>query len=115
MPARSFLSGIAAVAVLLTLSLPATGAGTGSPTNADERTGQRAGASGPSERRKADQKRRRRCRGLGGRAASGKQRDAEQQEQRNPARRDVYLRMYGNICYDTRDQYVNFPWSSERR
>ena len=21
--------------------------------------------------------------------------------------------MYGNICYDTRDQYVNFPWSSE--
>ena len=31
------------------------------------------------------------------------------------ARRDVYLKMYGNICYDTRDQYVNFPWSSERR
>lgn len=29
------------------------------------------------------------------------------------ARRNVYLRMYGNICYDTRDQYVNFPWSSE--
>ena len=28
-------------------------------------------------------------------------------------RRDSYLRMYGNICYDTRDQYVNFPWSSE--
>ena len=26
-----------------------------------------------------------------------------------------YLKMYGNICYDTRDQYVNFPWSSERR
>ena len=21
--------------------------------------------------------------------------------------------MYGNICYDTRDQYINFPWSSE--
>ncbi|MEM8971012.1 MAG: sugar ABC transporter substrate-binding protein [Pseudomonadota bacterium] len=31
----------------------------------------------------------------------------------DPARRDVYLSMYGNICYDTRDQYVNFPWSSE--
>jgi ribose transport system substrate-binding protein len=30
-------------------------------------------------------------------------------------RRDSYLRMYGNICYDTRDQYVNFPWSSERK
>ena len=33
----------------------------------------------------------------------------------DPVRRDAYLRMYGNICYDTRDQYVNFPWSSERR
>jgi len=33
----------------------------------------------------------------------------------DPMRRDRYLRMYGNICYDTRDQYVNFPWSSERR
>jgi ribose transport system substrate-binding protein len=31
----------------------------------------------------------------------------------DPARRDTYLKMYGNICYDTRDQYVNFPWSSE--
>jgi len=31
----------------------------------------------------------------------------------DPKRRDLYLRMYGNICYDTRDQYVNFPWSSE--
>jgi ribose transport system substrate-binding protein len=31
------------------------------------------------------------------------------------ARRASYLKMYGNICYDTRDQYVNFPWSSERR
>ena len=30
-------------------------------------------------------------------------------------RRDAYLRMYGNICYDTRDRYVNFPWSSEAR
>jgi ribose transport system substrate-binding protein len=33
----------------------------------------------------------------------------------DPARRDAYLRMYGNICFDTRDQYVNFPWSSERK
>lgn len=33
----------------------------------------------------------------------------------DPARRDAYLKMYGNICYDTRDQYVNFPWSSERK
>ena len=32
---------------------------------------------------------------------------------RDPSRRDSYLRMYGNICYDTRDQFVNFPWSSE--
>jgi len=31
----------------------------------------------------------------------------------DPKRRDRYLRMYGNICYNTRDQYVNFPWSSE--
>jgi ribose transport system substrate-binding protein len=31
------------------------------------------------------------------------------------ARRDTYLKMYGNICYDTRDQYVNFPWSSEAK
>jgi ribose transport system substrate-binding protein len=31
------------------------------------------------------------------------------------ARRDAYLKMYGNICYDTRDQYVNFPWSSETK
>jgi len=29
-------------------------------------------------------------------------------------RRNAYLKMYGNICYDTRDQYVNFPWSSEQ-
>ena len=32
----------------------------------------------------------------------------------DPLRRDAYLRMYGNICYDTRDRYVNFPWSSEQ-
>jgi ribose transport system substrate-binding protein len=34
---------------------------------------------------------------------------------RDAKRREAYLRMYGNICHDTRDQYVNFPWSSERR
>ena len=34
---------------------------------------------------------------------------------RDPARRDAYLKMYGNICFDSRDQYVNFPWSSERK
>ena len=33
----------------------------------------------------------------------------------DPMRRDAYLKMYGNICYDTRDQYVNFPWSSEQK
>lgn len=33
----------------------------------------------------------------------------------DPVRRDSYLRMYGNICYDTRDRYLNFPWSSERK
>jgi len=33
----------------------------------------------------------------------------------DPARRDAYLKMYGNICFDSRDQYVNFPWSSERK
>jgi ribose transport system substrate-binding protein len=34
---------------------------------------------------------------------------------RDPARRAAYLKMYGNICYDTRDRYINFPWSSERK
>ncbi len=33
----------------------------------------------------------------------------------DPARRNAYLRMYGNICYDSRDRYINFPWSSERK
>jgi ribose transport system substrate-binding protein len=33
----------------------------------------------------------------------------------DPDRRSTYLRMYGNICYDTRDRYVNFPWSSEQK
>jgi ribose transport system substrate-binding protein len=34
---------------------------------------------------------------------------------RDPKKRDLYLKMYGNICFDTRDQYVNFAWSSERK
>jgi ribose transport system substrate-binding protein len=33
----------------------------------------------------------------------------------DPSRRAAYLRMYGNICYDSRARYVNFPWSSERK
>ena len=33
----------------------------------------------------------------------------------NPSHRDQYLRMYGNICFDTRLNFINFPWSSERR
>lgn len=33
----------------------------------------------------------------------------------DPERRNSYLKMYGSICYDTRDQYVNFPWSSETK
>ena len=28
---------------------------------------------------------------------------------RDPQKRDVYLKMYGNICFDTRDQYLSFP------
>ncbi len=32
----------------------------------------------------------------------------------DPDRRAAYLTMYGNTCYDTRDQYINFPWSSEK-
>ena len=31
------------------------------------------------------------------------------------ARRSGMLNMRGNICYDTRERYVNFSWSSERR
>ncbi len=30
-------------------------------------------------------------------------------------RRASYLKMFGNICYESRDRYVNFPWSSEAR
>lgn len=31
----------------------------------------------------------------------------------DPERRGRYLRLYGEICFDTRDRYLNFPWSSE--
>lgn len=33
----------------------------------------------------------------------------------DPRRRNSYLKMYGNICSDSRDRFINFPWSSERR
>ena len=49
------------------------------------------------------------------RAVRSRSRRPRRRSMRDAARRDAYLRMYGNICYDTRDQYVNFPWSSERR
>ncbi len=32
----------------------------------------------------------------------------------DPVRRNAYLKMYGNNCYDTRDHYGNFLWSSEQ-
>jgi ribose transport system substrate-binding protein len=32
---------------------------------------------------------------------------------RDETRRSRYLQMFGNICFETRDQYLNFPWSSE--
>ncbi|MEO6298846.1 MAG: substrate-binding domain-containing protein, partial [Paracoccaceae bacterium] len=31
------------------------------------------------------------------------------------AKRDRYLKFYGNICFDSRENYVNFQWSSEQR
>jgi ribose transport system substrate-binding protein len=34
---------------------------------------------------------------------------------KDPALRGSYLKMYGNICFDSRENFVNFPWSSERR
>lgn len=34
---------------------------------------------------------------------------------RDAAKRDEYLRMYGNICFDTKDRFINFPWSSEAK
>ncbi|RYE37101.1 MAG: sugar ABC transporter substrate-binding protein, partial [Hyphomicrobiales bacterium] len=33
----------------------------------------------------------------------------------DPARLATYLAMYGNTCIDTKEEYVNFPWSSETR
>lgn len=33
----------------------------------------------------------------------------------SPEMRASYLRMYGNICYETRDQFLNFAWSSESK
>lgn len=33
----------------------------------------------------------------------------------DPSRRASYLRMYGNICFETRENYINFPWSSETK
>jgi ribose transport system substrate-binding protein len=32
----------------------------------------------------------------------------------DPARHAEYLSEYGNICFDSRDRYLNFPWSSDR-
>jgi len=32
----------------------------------------------------------------------------------DPAKHREYLREYGNICYESRDKYLNFPWSSDR-
>lgn len=34
---------------------------------------------------------------------------------KDPAQRASYLKMYGNICFDSRENFVNFPWSSERK
>lgn len=31
------------------------------------------------------------------------------------SRRATYLKMYGNVCFDTRENYIDFPWSSETR
>jgi ribose transport system substrate-binding protein len=33
----------------------------------------------------------------------------------DPSRRQKYPRMYGSICFDTRQNFINFPWSSERK
>ena len=33
----------------------------------------------------------------------------------DPTRRASYLKMYGNICFDTRENYINFPWTSETK
>lgn len=33
----------------------------------------------------------------------------------DPTRRDRYLSNYGNTCYDTRDAFIDFGWSSETK
>lgn len=33
----------------------------------------------------------------------------------DPKRHSEYLREYGNVCFETRDRYLNFPWSSDRQ
>ena len=33
----------------------------------------------------------------------------------DPVRRASYLKMYGNSCSDTREKYIDFPWSSESK
>ena len=33
----------------------------------------------------------------------------------DPSRRGSYLKTYGNICYETRENFINFPWSSETK
>jgi len=32
----------------------------------------------------------------------------------DPQKRDQYMKFYGSICFDTRGQFLNFPWSSDR-
>lgn len=32
----------------------------------------------------------------------------------DPSKHSEYLREYGKICFDSRDRYLNFPWSSDR-
>ncbi|UVC12552.1 sugar ABC transporter substrate-binding protein (plasmid) [Rhizobium sp. TH2] len=32
----------------------------------------------------------------------------------DPEKHKEYLREYGNICFDSRDRFLNFPWSSDR-
>ena len=34
---------------------------------------------------------------------------------RDETRRRQYLAMYGNICFETRSNFIDFPWSSENR
>ncbi len=48
-------------------------------------------------------------------AAYEKDLDDPEKVYADPKRRAAYLKMYGNICYDTRNTYINFPWSSEAK